>query len=155
MPQSPEETVHVEGHCYCGGVRFAVDIPAGERPIFNLYCHCDSCRRAHAAPLYHAVCLEEHWLSFIEGEELVQEFQKPNGPIRAFCRTCGSKLLNRFPNWRPHGKVPLVFFPDLLDREVRANMPAALVPRSNVNQESAVLEQETLEKHFAWRLEHS
>jgi hypothetical protein len=55
--------VHVTGHCYCGAIRFAVDIPEGDAPIFTAYCHCDSCRRAHAAPLYHVAwqALERHW----------------------------------------------------------------------------------------------
>ncbi|MCO4768870.1 MAG: GFA family protein [Deltaproteobacteria bacterium] len=155
MPMTTDEPVHAEGHCYCEGIRFAVDVPAGQGPLFNMYCHCNNCRRSHAAPLYHAVCIEEGWFSFLEGAELLEEFQKPNGPVRAFCRTCGTKILNRFPGWTPGGKVPLVFFPDTLNKELRADLPAVLRAEKNVNQESTVLEQEVLEKHFAWRLEHS
>jgi Paired amphipathic helix repeat len=42
----------VTGHCYCGAVVFSVAVPESERDAHCCYCHCDSCRRAHSAPLY-------------------------------------------------------------------------------------------------------
>lgn len=48
----------VHGTCYCGGVKFAVDCTA-TAPLKALYCHCESCRRAHAAPLYQVVYGEQ------------------------------------------------------------------------------------------------
>ena len=41
----------IVGTCYCGGVKFGVTIDS-TKYVRALYCHCESCRRAHAAPLY-------------------------------------------------------------------------------------------------------
>ena len=117
MTDSSETTpaVDVAGHCYCGAIQFRVQIPAGQAPIFAAYCHCDSCRRAHAAPLYHVVCVDAPMFQITAGDEALQPFTKPGGTItRAFCRVCGSKILNVFETWRPHGKVPLEEFLEIL-----------------------------------------
>lgn len=137
--------IQVDGHCYCGEVRFTVTVPADERPIFAAYCHCDSCRRAHAAPLYQVVCIDETWFQITAGAERVQEFTRPGARIcRAFCSTCGTRVLNRFPGWRPGGKVPLVFFPDLLEESTRRDLPAVFRARKNNAADECVLEAEML-----------
>ena len=137
--------VDVSGHCYCGAIRFRVRISGGEQPIFTAYCHCDSCRRAHSAPLYQVACVEESMFNITEGEGLLEEFTKPGGTItRAFCRRCGSKVLNRFGSWRPGGRVPLVFFPSLLDEETQKSLPDALQPGKINRPEESVLNLEVL-----------
>ena len=40
----------LEGFCYCGAVTFSVRADA--TVVRAAFCHCESCRRAHAAPLY-------------------------------------------------------------------------------------------------------
>ncbi|MFT5435244.1 MAG: hypothetical protein ACI9OJ_005961, partial [Myxococcota bacterium] len=88
---TPEFSADVRGHCYCGALQFKVRIPAGEQPIFSAYCHCDSCRRAHAAPLYHAVCVDADYFEVTSGAEHLEEFTKAGGRItRAFTRCCGT-----------------------------------------------------------------
>lgn len=139
------EPVHLEGHCYCGGIAFCVDIPGDEEPIFTAYCHCDSCRRAHAAPLYRVVCVDASWLSFTAGESLLSEYAKPGkGIVRAFCGRCGSKILNRFPSWTPGGNTPIVFFPDLLAEGTQADLPTSLRPLRNNCADECVLDWERL-----------
>jgi len=148
MP-SLDELVHVEGACYCGAITFSVDVPVGETPIFTAYCHCDSCRRAHAAPLYHVVCVSESWFTLTAGEPQLNEFQKPGGAIvRAFCSTCGSRILNRFPGWTPQGQTPLAFFPDLLRAEDRVALPEMFRPQKHNQPDECVLDQERLESVF-------
>lgn len=121
------QPLHVEGHCYCGELRYSVDIPGGARPIFSLYCHCDSCRRAHAAALYQVVCIDEAWFTLRSGE--LQDFCKPGKRIhRQFCRTCGTRICNRFPGWRPGGRTPLAFFPNTLDEATQHALPELLRP---------------------------
>ena len=146
----PAEDALVTGRCYCGGVTFEVRLPAGEAPLFTAYCHCDSCRRAHAAPLYHVACVDARWHSITAGAALLNEFQKREGGIvRAFCGGCGSRVLNRFPGWRPGGREPLAFFPDLLDDACRRPLPEALRPRKNNQPQECVLDVEALR----WALE--
>ena len=66
--------------------------------LFSMYCHCDSCRRSHAAPLYRVVCIDEAEFSVTEGAELITEFQKPGARVRrCFCQRCGSKIFNVQP----------------------------------------------------------
>ncbi|MEM6928283.1 MAG: GFA family protein [Myxococcota bacterium] len=129
------------GHCYCGGIRFEVTMPARGEAIFALYCHCDSCRRAHAAPLYQVATIDASWFRITEGAELLTEFQRPEASVvRAFCSSCGSKILNRFPGWRPDGRTPLAFFPDTLEEEQRRSLPAALLPTGHANAGECVLD---------------
>lgn len=133
----------LQGRCYCGGVRFSV--AAAARPVFTAYCHCDSCRRAHAAPLYQVVCVDRGEHRIEQGAELVQDFQRPGVDIvRAFCTACGTRLHNTFGRWRPRGQDPLVLFPALLEPEDQARMPAAWAPRHHNEPESCVLDWDVL-----------
>jgi hypothetical protein len=138
---STPPAVHVTGHCYCGGVTYSVTIPQGDRPIFNTYCHCDSCRRAHAAPLYHVVCVDESMFELTAGAELLTEFHKPGASlVRAFCSGCGTRVLNRFPGWKPGGRTPLAFFPNTLDEAHQHPLPDLLRSGDNNRPEECVLE---------------
>ncbi len=141
--------VDVTGHCYCGAIQFAVTIPAGERPIFTAYCHCDSCRRAHAAPLYHVACVDQSMFEITAGAEHLNEFTKPGGTItRAFCQLCGTRILNRFGAWKPGGRTPLAFFPNLLDEATQHDLPEALRPKKTNRPQECVLDVEMLQQQL-------
>lgn len=142
------EAIDVNGHCYCGGVTFSVSIPAGARPFKATYCHCDSCRRAHAAPLYHVVIMDAEWFTITAGEELLQEFGR-GGPTRIFCTRCGSKVMNTFGGWKPGGRTPLAFFPNLLDEATQHDLPEPLRAKGHHQPQECVLEQAELEALFA------
>ncbi len=148
---SDPSEVHVTGHCFCGGVTFTVDIPAGDRPIFTAYCHCDDCRRSHATPLYQVVCVDEGQLSITAGADLLRDFTRDGGRInRQFCGTCGTRVLNRFPSgWRPGGRTPVVFFPNLLSAGTMAQLPEPLRPIRQNFGEQCVLDKESLQRLFA------
>ncbi len=134
-----------EGHCYCGGVGFVVTLPAGEKPVFTAYCHCDSCRRAHAAPLYHVVAVRADAFAVTRGADLLNDFQKDGGRIvRAFCNRCGTRVLNRFSTWRPGGHEIIAWFPNLLGEGVQQPMPAILRPHNTANAGECVLDREFL-----------
>lgn len=146
------DAVHVTGHCYCGEVHFSVDLGPAERPIFTAYCHCDSCRRSHAAPLYQVACVTATQFRLTQGEDKVNRFQKPGGSIvRAFTTCCGTRIFNGFPGWTPHGLTPIVFFPNLLTEGTMATLPEALRPTRQNNSGDCVLEVRFLEELFASR----
>jgi hypothetical protein len=148
MPSSSPttEAVEVTGRCYCGTIAFAVRIPGGVEPIFTALCHCDSCRRAHAAPLYQVACIEESMYEITAGAARLNEYRKPNSRIvRAFCDECGTRILNRFPGWTPQNKVPLVFFPTLLDDEYLHPLPEVLRPKKHNQPEECVLDWDLLD----------
>ena len=139
------EDVQVSGHCYCGGIEFELHIPEGEDPIFTAYCHCESCRRAHAAPLYQVACIDESCFRITKGEDLLETFQRPGAHLsRAFCRQCGSKIVNRFGEWKPKGKTPVAVFPSLLDQETQQALPEKLRPVRINRPDECVLDLERL-----------
>mmetsp|Transcript_17332 Transcript_17332/g.40867 ORF Transcript_17332/g.40867 Transcript_17332/m.40867 type:complete len:197 (+) Transcript_17332:28-618(+) len=148
---STSPAINVKGHCYCGAVEYQVILEQGEKPIFPpCYCHCDSCRRAQAAPLYHVVCIDggKHF-AITKGQELIQKYQKPISPksgllTRCFCRECGTRILNEFdPNldfWPEGTTQPMVFFPNTLEEDVASNLPEAFRAQLHYNAESCVLD---------------
>lgn len=112
------------GRCFCGGFQFSVC--RDTVPIKPLYCHCESCRRAHAAPVYQIVYIPSEDFHIEVGEELVKEFSKSEvSPIRAFCSVCGSRLFNRLPLQPDFG---VGFFPALLDDSIQHNLPPKFMP---------------------------
>eukprot|EP00658_Telonema_sp_P-2_P029891 TRINITY_DN22667_c0_g1_i2.p2 TRINITY_DN22667_c0_g1~~TRINITY_DN22667_c0_g1_i2.p2 ORF type:complete len:150 (+),score=26.55 TRINITY_DN22667_c0_g1_i2:60-509(+) len=110
------------GRCYCGGVTFEI---AREVQVFiACYCHCESCRRAHAAPLYHVVYIPPSGLQVVNGRELIKEFQRgPDAPVRVFCANCGSRLWNRLVETDRLG-----FFPALLEDDLQHQLPGKFRP---------------------------
>lgn len=149
MTDSSVSDITANGHCYCGAIRFRVHIPAGQKPIFTAYCHCDSCRRAHSAPLYHVACIDETMFEITAGAALLTEFKKPEGSIvRAFCSECGSKVLNRFPNWKPAGVTPLAFFPSLLEEATQHALPEIFRPQAHNRPTETVLDPRLLADFF-------
>lgn len=141
--------ISVDGHCYCGEVKYRVVLEEADAPIFSAYCHCDSCRRSHAAPLYHVVCVDDRCFQLTEGADLVVPYQKPGSRIvRAFCDQCGTRLFNRFPGWSPGGRTPVVFFPNTLDEATAQSLPAVFRPVRNNRPEECVLDQEFLREHL-------
>lgn len=142
------EAVSHHGQCYCGHVKFQVT-PTAKEAIFPLYCHCDSCRRAHSAPLYNA-SLSHPWFflksvvyipkgdfHYLEGEDQVQFYQKdPLRVQRSFCKVCGSKVTNTFPPGHRF-ETHLGFFPSLLDEATQKNLPDYFRAKSHYHADSA------------------
>jgi len=130
------------GRCYCGGITFRVSdscdaSPPPPSPLINpplltpppsppgsvraLFCHCDSCRRAHAAPLYQVVYLPESCFEITAGAHLLQPFARsPAHVVRSFCGACGSRVCNRVPA-KP--SLGVGFFPNLLDEGAQKALP--------------------------------
>ena len=76
----------IRGSCLCRTVRWSFD------GTFDrlTHCHCEMCRKAHAAPFAtYAVGDHEH-LRFDQGEDAISRFESSPGFRRAFCSHCGS-----------------------------------------------------------------
>ena len=129
------------GRCYCGRVRFAVDldlIAACKTEVVNAFCHCFDCRRAHAAPLYEVSYVPAACFTITDGAELVNR----NMGVRAFCANCGSRIMN---DMSARKEVParlrnkIGFFPNLLDEEwqreliLKAGLASPLCPANNAH----------------------
>jgi hypothetical protein len=79
-------------------------------PIKAAYCHCESCRRAHASPLYQCVYVPATQFRIAHGAELVNNFTKPGAECtRSFCTHCRSKITIAYST------ANTGFFPALLE----------------------------------------
>ena len=79
----------ITGHCLCGACRFAY---TGE-PRFMVHCHCESCRRATAAPFTSFIGVPDgHWRW--TGETPADHVSSP-GVTRSFCPHCGTQMAYR------------------------------------------------------------
>ncbi|MGE0483238.1 MAG: GFA family protein [Gammaproteobacteria bacterium] len=95
---STQNEEDASGGCYCGEVRFLV--AADTHPLVSGYCHCESCRRAHAAPLYQVAWIPasafrvtrgDRWLKWYTHSEITREHLH-----RHFCANCGTRVFNTF-----------------------------------------------------------
>lgn len=126
-----EEAVYdVHGRCYCGVVKFTVRATA--HVIRAAYCHCESCRRAHAAPLYQVVYVQQDTQSdpagfeITAGADYVKECRfkaAPERGSRSFCSECGSKVCNVMS-----GTSRVGFFPATLDETTQHALPVRFRP---------------------------
>ena len=108
----------IYGRCYCGAVQFLIF--AESVPFMAGYCHCRSCRQAHAAPVYQYVYVRKQDFKIIEGSELLQwytrEESRRDSFKRFFCTNCGSKVYNQLRTERSNSQVDLCgTFPSLFD----------------------------------------
>lgn len=81
----------ITGQCLCGGVRFEYSGRLG--PI--ALCHCNQCRKAQGSAFGASSPVQKVHFRFVEGDELIREFESRPGKYRAFCTRCGSPLYSR------------------------------------------------------------
>ena len=91
----------------------------------STYCHCTDCRRAHAAPVYQVVYVknndEKGAFKITKGKELITDFRKEGAAVvRAFCKTCGTRLYSNHDEWG------MGMYPGLLDQPLPENMKPTL-----------------------------
>ena len=78
----------LQGSCLCGGVRFEVT----EAPDTLRYCHCESCKKLSGGAATVNGRVPSTAIRILEGEDLLQTFQPPEGSAKTFCLACGSNL---------------------------------------------------------------
>ncbi len=110
----------IRGHCLCGIVRIGLTPPT----LFASHCHCESCRRAHAAAFVSWTGVPDERFEIVQGEERVTRFQSSPGAFRCFCSRCGSAMFTYYtPEHADFGGtagcvyVPVAVLEDPLDRQ--------------------------------------
>ncbi len=78
----------MKGSCLCGEVRYSINGELG--PMVN--CHCQTCRKAHAAAFSSVAAVKLGDLEFESGETLLKSFESSPGKRRYFCSNCGSQI---------------------------------------------------------------
>lgn len=88
--------------CYCGKIVIELN---RQNPFSACYCHCISCRKSHASPLYSAYYVKSDQIKIAQNEDLLSHWPK-EGPLkRYFCSNCGSRIKNEIcvPYETPEG----------------------------------------------------
>ena len=76
------------GSCLCGGVRFEVT----QAPETLRYCHCESCKKLSGGAGTVNIRVPSRAVRIVDGEDLLQTYQPPEGSAKTFCLACGSNL---------------------------------------------------------------
>ncbi len=79
----------LSGGCLCGAIGYEIDGTLG--PIGN--CHCETCRRAHAAAFATTARVARCDFRWTRGEATLSAFESSPGKKRHFCPNCGSHLI--------------------------------------------------------------
>ena len=80
-------TDFLKGRCHCGAVRFT--LPGSAAGV--LACHCQDCQRMHGN--YNAFFAVPRADVQMEGEDALVWYSSSEASRRAFCGTCGSRVL--------------------------------------------------------------
>lgn len=78
----------VRGSCFCGAVRFSVELPS----LFCGHCHCTMCRRSHGAGYVTWFAVPRSRFSLDAGDATLARFRSSDHGTRSFCARCGSTL---------------------------------------------------------------
>jgi hypothetical protein len=85
----------LEGGCYCGGLRYAVD---GE-PMFKGQCHCRECQYISGGSVNVVMAVPEAGFSYTSGAPKGFTRSDIDNPVtREFCENCGTHVLAKSPN---------------------------------------------------------
>lgn len=106
----------IEGRCLCGAVRVAGDGPT----LFASHCHCETCRRTHAAAFVTWTAWPVERLRVLGAGSLRHHASSP-GVTRSFCGTCGTPMTFRGVDAPDRVYVPVAVL-DGLDRPVDAHV---------------------------------
>jgi len=74
------------GGCLCGAVRYRVTA----EPVETLFCHCQTCRRAHGAPVVAWLTVPIAGFEITAGEPAA--YRSSPQAFRHFCGRCGTPL---------------------------------------------------------------
>jgi len=110
----------IRGRCLCGAVRIALEPPT----IFASHCHCQSCRRSHAAAFVTWTGVPDERFELPEGADAVTRYESSPGAFRCFCSRCGTMMFTYydarhadFGDAAGTTYVPVAVLEDPLDRE--------------------------------------
>jgi len=113
-----------EGKCYCGRVRFTVELPAK----FVAHCHCDNCRRAHGAGFVTWCGFTKERFALVAGEDSLARYETDTGATRSFCSHCGTPLFYESPRWAGEIHIALAHLDHVIDTLPTAHVYADRSP---------------------------
>ena len=106
----------VTGSCFCGAVRFEVDLPS----LFCAHCHCSMCRRSNGAAFVTWFGVEVGHLRLLDSTSVVRHRSSEYG-TRSFCGRCGSPLFCESSLHPERIDITLASMEAPIDREPQAH----------------------------------
>ncbi|TFY86443.1 GFA family protein [Pseudomonas kairouanensis] len=82
-------TQQLHGSCFCKAVQYELD--SLDMPISH--CHCQSCRKVHAAAFASTAGVMREHFRWTQGQSLLSSYESSPGKFRHFCSRCGSHLI--------------------------------------------------------------
>ncbi len=89
--------MEVKGRCYCGELQYKV---VGD-PVLKLQCHCRDCQYLSGGAPAMLMAFPMAGFEYTSGKQKCfsrSDIAAP--PIREFCATCGTHIMNRHPSLR-------------------------------------------------------
>ncbi len=83
----------IKGSCLCQAIVYEID--SLDMPI--VHCHCQTCRKAHAAVFAPTAGVKREHFRWLKGEESLASYESSAGKFRHFCKHCGSHLVAQRP----------------------------------------------------------
>ncbi len=118
-----EQSAHAR--CMCGAVQLTARFPSR----FCAHCHCESCRRAHAAGFVTWIGFQSPQVTIDKGPDHIASYESSPGTQRTFCRQCGTRLTFESTKWPGETHIPLACFDTPVDRMPSGNaFPEEHVP---------------------------
>ena len=111
------------GQCACGKVELKLTLPT----LFASYCHCETCRRVHAAPFVAWTAVRSDAVA-IDGADALHNFESSPGVVRAFCSACGTHVLYRGEFAPDRIYIPVAILNDI-DRTMESHVSYEEQPR--------------------------
>ncbi len=96
MEHEAIESKYIEGGCYCGMVKYQVQLPVK----WCAHCHCTQCRHTHAAPLVTWFGVVNHQFQYLKGENDIIWFDSSKEAKRGHCINCGTPLFFIGEKWK-------------------------------------------------------
>ncbi|MGX5202965.1 GFA family protein [Aliikangiella sp. IMCC44632] len=95
MEQPAIENKSIQGGCYCGRVKYQVQLPVK----WCAHCHCNQCRHIQGAAVVTWFGVNKNQFNYLQGESAVVWFQSSQTAQRAHCIHCATPLFFRGEKW--------------------------------------------------------
>ncbi|MDI3355446.1 GFA family protein [Pseudomonas sp. UYIF39] len=79
----------LHGSCLCKAIEYELDHL--DMPISH--CHCQTCRKAHAAAFASTAGVMREHFRWTKGQDRLSSYESSPGKLRHFCSVCGSHLM--------------------------------------------------------------
>ena len=128
----------LHGSCLCNAVEYQVD--SLDMPISH--CHCQTCRKAHAAAFASTAGVMREHFRWTKGQDRLSSYESSPGKLRHFCSVCGSHLM-----------AERLAQPHVIVRVATLDDDPKMTPQAHIwtSHDVPWLECPSVEKHAQWQ----